>query len=101
MGGTVLTNTGTPLFGGWVPPNGFMIQMNVYDEQPPVCWINDNPNATNPLGGPTGFMVGGAIGNYPVAAPAPILFVTPPGYRPMGPVTVSCLTQTWAEVRGW
>jgi hypothetical protein len=102
MGGTVLTNTGTPLFGGWVPPNGFMIQMNVTNELAPVCWINDSglPAGPNP---PTsgGFTVGGAIGNYPTSGPAPILFVTPPGYKPMGPVTVSCLTQTYVEVRGW
>jgi hypothetical protein len=102
MGGTVLTNTGTPLFGGWVPPNGFMVQLNGSNVGQPACWINDSglpPGGNPPSSG--GFVIGGTIGNYPTSAPNSVFFVTPPGYKPMGPVTVSCSYQTYVEVRGW
>jgi hypothetical protein len=102
MGGTVLSNTGTPLFGGWVPPNGFMAQLNGSNEGQPTCWINDNP--TPPPSGittPTGFVIGGTIGNYPTSAPNAVLFVTPPGYKPLGALTLNCNSQTYVEVRAW
>jgi hypothetical protein len=98
MGGTVLSNTGTPLFGGVTPPNGFMVQIN-NPNTTLTCWVNDNGQAGgNP---PSGFTIGGTIGNYPSSGPAPVLFVTPPGYRPMGPVTVGCTGPTYVEVRAW
>jgi hypothetical protein len=102
MGGTVVSNTGTPLFGGWVPPNGFMAQLNGSNMGQPACWINDNPNPTNSLGGFTGFVIGGTIGNYPTSAPNSVLFVTPPGYKPLGPLMLNCNPGPWyVEVRAW
>jgi hypothetical protein len=101
MGGTVLSNTGTPLFGGWVPPNGFMAQLNGSNIGQPACWINDNPNPVNPGSGNTGFVIGGTIGNYPTSAPNAVLFVTPPGYKPMGPLMLNCSYQWTVEVRAW
>jgi hypothetical protein len=70
MGGTVLSNTGTPLFGGWVPPNGFMAQLNGSNIGQPACWINDNPNGLagpngTPFGTSTGFVFGGTIEIFP------------------------------------
>jgi hypothetical protein len=106
MGGTVLSNTGTPLFGGWVPPNGFMAQLNGSNIGQPACWINDNPNGLagpngTPFGTSTGFVFGGTIGNYPTSAPNAVLFGTPPGYKPIGPLTLNCTSQTYVEVRAW
>jgi hypothetical protein len=106
MGGTVLSNTGTPLFGGSVPPNGFMAQLNGSNIGQPACWINDNPNGLagpndTPFGTSTGFVFGGTIGNYPTSAPNAMLFVTPPGYKPLGPLTLNCSSPTYVEVGAW
>jgi hypothetical protein len=61
----------TPLFNSVTPPNGFMIRpdMNI------ACWVNDNGPAANRAG----FLISGNAN-----------FATPPGYRPMGPVSVFC-----------
>jgi hypothetical protein len=101
MGGTVLSDTGTPLFGGWVPPNGFMAQLNGSNIGQPACWINDNPTPPSGITTATGFVFGGTIGNYPTSAPNAVLFVTPPGYKPLGPLILHCTSQTYVEVRAW
>jgi hypothetical protein len=104
MGGSVLRNGG-PLFNGVTPPNGFMVQMNAPSALGNNCWVNDNPNglagANTAPSGYSGFLLGG-FGTFPNSDPNPYLFVTPPGYRPMGPVSVSCSGgQVPLEVRAW
>ena len=84
-----------PLFNGVVPPNGFMVQLNGSSEFGDICWVNDNGPATpNP---PTGFLVGGLFSNTPL----PFTFVTPPGYKPIGPVSIWCNNSLYIETRGW
>jgi hypothetical protein len=68
----------TILFNGVVPPNGFMVEAT---QGLPAVMVNDNGpavfwNATNDQGG--FYITGGQI------------FVTPSGYKPMGPVSVLC-----------
>ncbi len=93
MGGTVIINAGTNLlFGGVVPPNGFMVQINLITGTD--CWVTDN----GPGGQANGFHLGGFIGPNIMG---PALFVTPPGYKPMGPVSVYCTGGILMEVRGW
>jgi hypothetical protein len=87
MGGSISPpSPSTPviLFNGAVPPNGFMISINaIGNVGGVVCSVNDNGTAEF-VG--AGFLFSG-------------LFVTPPGYKPMGPVSVLC--QSSFEYRGW
>ena len=77
---TVPANVSTLLFGGIRPPNGFMVQPYGYNTG---CVINDNGAASmNPPY--SGVQTG--IG---------MLFITPPGYRPMGPVSIQCSASTY------
>jgi hypothetical protein len=73
------------LFGGAVPPNGFMVQV----EAGGPIWINDNGpagigygNGPPPLSNNPGFVI--------TTGGAPPTFITPSGYKPMGPVSVNC-----------
>jgi hypothetical protein len=100
MGGTLPSTGGLSvvLFNGAVPPNGFMVAINLQSSLPLFCAVNDNgPASTNT---PTGFLFGGSglspVSEQPSGAP---VFVTPPGYKPMGPVSVYC--QAPVEYRGW
>jgi hypothetical protein len=88
MAGSVGITPGlTTLFNGAVPPNGFMVQITYPNLPESTCWVSDNGPATPSLP-PIGFMIGGFIpGTTNIF---PILFVTPPGYKPMGPVSVFC-----------
>jgi hypothetical protein len=98
MGGSLVVGPGaTPLFNGAVPPNGFMVQINSQGELGNLCYVNDNGPATaNP---PTGFLIGGwNSANLPTS---PSIFVTPPGYKPIGPVSVWCPGSLYIEARGW
>jgi hypothetical protein len=84
------------LFNGLTPPNGFMVQMNGPSEQGNYCWINDN----GPAGQNRGFLFGGASGPYLAPWPS-MMFVTPPGYKPIGPVSVWCPNSVFLETRAW
>jgi hypothetical protein len=98
MGGSMVINGGgTILFNGAVPPNGFMVQLNSQGELGNLCYVNDNGPATaNP---PTGFLIGGwNSANLPTS---PSIFVTPPGYKPIGPVSIWCPGSLYIEARGW
>jgi hypothetical protein len=87
----VIATTSTLLFGGAVPPNGFMAQING-TAGTGQCRVNDNGPA-----GPNGHGIGGfAFGGIP-----PALFITPPGYKPIGPVSVWCDAPVTVEARGW
>jgi hypothetical protein len=63
----VPATTSTTLFNGAVPPNGFMIQQSTG-----LCYVNDNGPANSGAG-------------FYFAEPA---FITPPGYKPIGAVSV-------------
>jgi hypothetical protein len=98
MGGSLVINGGTTtLFNGAVPPNGFMVQLNSQSELGNLCYVNDNgPANANP---PTGFLIGGwNSSNLPTS---PSIFVTPPGYKPIGPVSIWCPGSLYTEARGW
>jgi hypothetical protein len=89
---TITCNTSTMLFGGAVPPNGFMVQT-----QPSgVIWINDN--------GPAGISQGFAALDYRYGV-SESTFITPSGYKPMGPVSVFCTgnpgTTQYVPARAW
>jgi len=92
--------TATVLFGGKVPPNGFTIQ--IYGDGTPQCIVNDHGLPYNLPGdnGPSGFVIPQTGGAAPLTYGFPI-FTTPPGYKPMGPVSIYCYASVSAEVRGW
>jgi hypothetical protein len=95
-GSTVIAAGGisVTLFNGVVPPNGFMVQINNTSSVGNVCNINDNGPASTQS---TGFLIGGIW----VATPLPNIFITPPGYKPMGPVSIMCSGSIHIEARGW
>jgi hypothetical protein len=89
--GSVILSCGTPtlLFGGAVPPNGFMVQV-VRNE----LVVNDN--------GPAGWDPPQGIHVLNGAPP----FVTPPGYTPIGPVSAFAIcgvppTTAYVFARAW
>lgn len=114
MGGTVIVGPQpVTLFNGVTPKNGFMAQLMANNNG--ICNINDNgPPGINFLGSNAGFLVAGyrgiqsgpASGSLVPVAP-PGIFVTPPGYKPMGPVSIACVSfedpsfPIAVEVRGW
>jgi hypothetical protein len=82
------------LFNGKDPPNEFMVQILANGES---CFINDDGPAGPPAnivsGGfllPNGFAVSVPVSNAGFPPPPVATFVTPPGYKPMGPVSVWC-----------
>ena len=87
---TVTNGESTLLFGGSVPPNGFSVQPSG------ECAINDNGPA-NWLPNHQGFLF--------VPSIFPPVFITPPGYKPIGPVSVYCPgppgTTTYVAARAW
>jgi hypothetical protein len=89
---TVPCGTSTMLFGGAVPPNGFMVQSA---GGAAAIIVNDNgPAQVSTISSTTsGF------------SPGQSTFTSPPGYKPMGPVSVfaySCPGSTaYVAARGW
>ena len=87
---TVTNGESTLLFGGSVPPNGFSVQPSG------ECAINDNGPA-NCLPNHQGFLF--------IPSIFPSVFITPPGYKPIGPVSVYCPgppgTTTYVAARAW
>jgi hypothetical protein len=82
------------LFNGVTPPNGFMVQINSVGSNV-LCNVSDSLPA---VAQSVGFLIGGVF----VQTPLPNTFVTPPGYKPIGPVTISCnSTNTSIAARGW
>jgi hypothetical protein len=93
----------TVLFGGITPPNGFMIQAYALAGK---CVIND-AGPVNGVNGPSGFILlagdrnaSPGSGSLRPGDPYPT-FVTPPGYKPMGPVLIVCEFNTALEARAW
>jgi hypothetical protein len=100
---TVPNGSSVTLFGGKMPPNGFMIRVfapNGYstDTGATACFINDNGPAS--LG--VGFYVIGDVLTSP-AQPISGTFATPQGYKPIGPVSIWCQTGStgYLAARGW
>ena len=69
------------LFGGVTPPHGFQVQIQDGSAQCPV-FISDTSNAFHGLVLTT---------SYP-GSNFPTLYPTPPGYQPIGPVTLTAGT---------
>jgi hypothetical protein len=89
----VIALTSTLLFAGAVPPNGFMVQIN--SGQSAHCLANDNGSA-GPTGNGSSNYAGFAFGGIP-----PALFITPQGYKPIGPISIWCDAPVTVEARGW
>jgi hypothetical protein len=88
--------TATTLFNGKVPPNGFMVQ--IYQGQ--QCMVSDNGPASGAgiiIGGgpPAGLML--IFDGYGINA----TYTTPPGYKPIGPVSVWCDNSGYVAAKGW
>jgi hypothetical protein len=101
IGGRITINGGSPatvLFGGVTPPNGFMVGLNFPGSGTAICNVTDTGLAVEDGENPSGFMFGSPFNNPPGI---PLMFVTPPGYKPMGPVSVMCSGSVYAEVRAW
>ena len=101
MDGTTVVNCDVPttLFNGAVPPNGFIVQSYGVE-----FFVNDNGAAkfVSPTSLNAGFVV-------PPSNGSAFQFATPPGYMPMGPVNVLCLSSSsspptltmYVAARGW
>jgi hypothetical protein len=89
----VLAQTATTLFNGAVPPNGFLVQSG-YNVGGP-CWVNDN----GPASGAELITSGAGYAGFLLAGEQS--FVTRPGYRPMGAVSVWCYSPTYIAARAW
>jgi hypothetical protein len=91
QGGVAVT-----LFNGVTPPNGFMVQINAPNALGNTCNISDNLPAT--IQSPqVGFLIGGVFNTTPL----PNTFITPPGYKPIGPVSIMCTGSIAIAARGW
>ena len=86
----VAAQTSTTLFKGAVPPNAFMVRVG-YDGSS-LCVVNDNGPATNV---PSGFLMVPDFGLQSAT------FITPPGYKPIGPVSIWCNVAQYVAARGW
>jgi hypothetical protein len=93
----VTAMTSTTLFKGSVPPNAFVVQTQN------LCIVNDNgpANGGSLLGGsgnPAGFLV-----VFASPGGAPFTYMTPPGYKPIGPVSIWCEGggPSYVAARGW
>jgi hypothetical protein len=89
----VPSQTTMTLFNGAVPPNGFMIQLGANNSG--ACIVNDN----GPVNGAGLVTSGGGYSGFLVGVTP--FFATPPGYRPMGAVTIFCVSPTYVAARGW
>jgi hypothetical protein len=103
---TIPNSSSTTLFSGRVPPNGFMVRVftSVYGLNIPgiVCFVNDSGPAN--LG--AGFYL--KPDEAEEGAPASATFSSPPGYKPIGPVSIWCTggqnsaySTVYLSSRGW
>lgn len=99
MGGTGGSGSGSVvmLFNGIIPSNGFMVQILSTQALTVGCYVNDNGPANG--SGTVGFAFGNIAGSGPSTHPP--LFVTPLGYKPIGPVSIWCNGGALIESRGW
>ena len=96
---TITCGIETLLFSGVTPSNGFMVQPFGTD-----IFVNDNGAAQPPGVGGTG-QQGFFVANAHTTPSSPSsIFVTPPGYKPIGPVSVygTCASGTaYVAARAW
>jgi Collagen triple helix repeat (20 copies) len=102
---TVASGTSTTLFNGKVPPNAFMVEASIvaqYANVPPTgtCIANDNGPANGVVGSYAGFAL---IPKVMDQGQLILTFITPPGYKPIGPVSVWCSSPQpiYVAARGW
>jgi hypothetical protein len=111
---TVPNQQSTTLFGGTVPPNGFIVRVFAYAYAMvsssgtilgPTCFVNDHGAAGQGNGfymvpdiatsiGPQG------QGTWSYSA----TFASPPGYKPIGPISIYCVNPAGpmsVAARGW
>lgn len=95
---TIPNAVSTTLFQGMVPPNGFMVRVfvnstNTYG-QSVFCFVNDHGPAS--LGGGFYMVTEGTFVSG--------TFISPPGYKPIGPVSIWCAVPggtLYVAARGW
>ena len=106
---TMSPGSSVTLFGGMVPPNGFMVRVftpNGYYGIPagPFCFVNDNGAAGSGVGF---YMVPDIAINFSANEPPAVssaTFTSPYGYKPIGPVSIYCQGSTSPlslAARGW
>ena len=86
--GDIVIPTGgvsTLLFKGITPPHGFLVALATAGV--PYCVISDNGPAVDHQGFFVGSISGSVVSPTFFAVP---MFVTPPAYKPVGPVSVLC-----------
>ena len=89
----VAAQTSTTLFKGAVPPNAFMVRTQPVDGN--GCVVNDNGPANGNGAALSGFVMVPDLGLQSAT------FVTPPGYKPIGPVSIWCTGAQYVAARGW
>jgi hypothetical protein len=102
---TVPNGSSVTLFGGRVPPNGFMIRVFVNGYGLGIsCFVNDN----GPAGQGIGFfsVPDRPFTNGTTAVVSSGTFTSPHGYKPIGPVSIYCQNNGGPETifvaaRGW
>jgi hypothetical protein len=111
---TMPNQQSTTLFGGKVPPNGFMTRIFTYGYAVinssgtilgPTCFVNDNGAAGNGIGFYLVPDIATSIapqgeGTWSYSA----TFTSPPGYKPIGPVSIYCINPAGPmalAARGW
>src|ERR1700757_4339185 len=88
------------LFGGVVPADGFMV--GVYSSAFGNCTVSDDGPATSINGFKLQLTGQTSDSNGTQPTPNALPLVTPPGYKPIGPVSVQCTTnEVSVAARGW
>ena len=89
----VAAQTSTTLFKGAVPANAFMVRTQGNPENGNGCVVNDNGPANG--NGAAGFVMVPDLGLQSAT------FVTPTGYKPIGPVSIWCTVAQYVAARAW
>jgi hypothetical protein len=100
LGPNYVPGTPVTLFGGVVPADGFMV--GVYSGAFGNCTVSDDGPATSINGFKLQLTGQTSDSNGTQPTPYALPFVTPPGYTPIGPVSVECTSsEVSVEARGW
>jgi hypothetical protein len=100
LGPDYVPATPVTLFGGVVPTDGFMV--GVYSSAFGNCTVSDDGPATSINGFKLQLTGQNADSNGTQPSPYALPLVTPPGYKPIGPVSVQCTSnEVSVEARGW
>jgi hypothetical protein len=93
----VAAQTSTTLFKGAVPPNAFMVRAY----QSIACIVSDNGPAAFDINTSTITAGFNLTNDAPSGFNQSVSFITPPGYKPIGPVSIWCTAPTYVAARGW